>query len=108
MKDWVREVRSDTFGIVDRLKAIDEGYFVVYDKKSHGYEVHNRFQRGNTFALKVPYPSLDARTVTLVRRTRAENAKKLLDEIERENKKREERADKAIIEKAMAEAEELL
>lgn len=78
-------VEHDLFGIAARLRSIDEGYFVVYNRKQRAYEVHNRFQRGSSFALKVPYPCLDARTETLVRRTRVENAKKYLQELEREN-----------------------
>ena len=80
-------IENDLFGIAARLREIDDGYFVVYDKVKHCFEVHNRLQRGDTFALRVPYPSLDARTVTLVRRTRAERAAELLKETERENER---------------------
>ena len=72
-------IEHDLFGIAARLRSIDDGYFVVYNRKQGSYEVHNRFQRGSTFALRVPYPCLDARTETLVRRTRVENAEKLLE-----------------------------
>ena len=61
------------FGICDRLKSIDDGYFVVYDRHRSRFEVHNSRQRGSTFALAVPYASLDARVVELVRKTRVEN-----------------------------------
>ena len=80
-------IENDLFGIAARLREIDDGYFVVYDRAKHCYEVHNRLQRGDTFALRVPYPSLDARTVTLVRRTRAERAAELVRETERENER---------------------
>lgn len=82
-------VENDLFGIAARLRSIDDGYFVVYDKRKHAFEVHNSRQRGNTFALSVPYPCLDVRTEQLVRRTRVENAKRLLEEMERENRRRE-------------------
>ncbi|MCI8458731.1 MAG: hypothetical protein HFE46_03570 [Clostridia bacterium] len=82
-------VENDLFGIAARLRSIDDGYFVVYDKRKHAFEVHNSRQRGNTFALSVPYPCLDVRTERLVRRTRVENAKRLLEEMERENRRRE-------------------
>lgn len=80
-------VENDFFGIAARLRSIDDGYFVVYDKRKHAFEVHNSRQRGNTFALSVPYPCLDVRTERLVRRTRVENAKRLLEEMERENRR---------------------
>ena len=82
-------VENDLFGIAARLRSIDDGYFVAYDKRKHAFEVHNSRQRGNTFALSVPYPCLDVRTERLVRRTRVENAKRLLEEMERENRRRE-------------------
>lgn len=102
-RDTVK-IEGDLFGIVDRLKSIDSGYFVVYDKSRHVFEVHNSRQRGNTYALTVPYPCLDVRTVLLVQRTRAENAQKLLAEMERENRKAEYRQNRDAVEKAMTTA----
>ena len=87
------------FGICRRLKSIDDGYFVLYNKRTHSFEVHNGKQRGDTFSLRIPYPCLDARTVTLVRKTRAENAKRLFEEMERENRKLEKRRIKEAAEK---------
>ena len=76
-------VENDLFGIADRLRAVDEGYFVL--RTDDGFEVHNSLQRGSTFALKVPYPELDERTVRLVRKTRRERFAALLAETERQN-----------------------
>ena len=76
-------VENDLFGIADRLRAIDEGYFVL--RTDDGFEVHNSLQRGSTFALKVPYPELDERKVRLVRKTRRERFAALLAETERQN-----------------------
>ena len=98
-------IEHDLFGIVDRLRSIDDGYFVVYRTDLHRFEVHNSRQRGDTFALSVPYPTLDVRTERLVQRTRAENAEKLLEEMERENRKLEQRQQKAAIEHALAAAQ---
>ena len=99
MRAGAVRVEHDLFGIVDRLRAIDDGYFVVYDKNRSTFEVHHSRQRGDTFALSVPYPSLDERTVRLVRRTRAENAKRLFEEMDRENRKLEKRRIKEAAEK---------
>lgn len=101
-------IESDLFGIVARLKSIDDGYFVVYDKSAHAFEVHNARQRGDTFALRVPYPSLDARTVTHVLRTRSENAKKLLEEMEKSNARAEKLETEKIITNAINNADRIL
>lgn len=78
MKKCAELIENDVFGIAARLKSIDDGYFVLYDKRACAFEVHNVKQRGDTFSLRIPYPCLDARTVTLVLKTRAENAKKVV------------------------------
>lgn len=108
MKQSAVRIEHDLFGIADRLRAIDEGYFVVYDTQKHAFEVHNRSQRGNTYALTVPYPCLDARTVTLVRRTRAENARRLFAEMEEENQKRAAAQARSVAEKAAQATERAL
>lgn len=76
---------GDLFNISARLKEIDKGYFVVYSYKKKRFEVHNRLQRGGSFCLAVPYDRLDARTVELVRKTRAERTEQLLAEAEKHN-----------------------
>ena len=86
-KAELRVLTGDLFDITGRLRAIDADYFVAYNGRLHRYEVHHRRQRGGTFCLAVPYDRLDARTVTLVRRTRAERAAKLLKEYERDNRR---------------------
>lgn len=107
MKGAIR-IENDLFGIADRLKSIDEGYFVVFNTKRGMFEVHNDRQRGSTFSLSIPYPCLDVRTVRLVQRTRAENAKRLFAEMEEENaallRKEQEKAKR----KAERETERLL
>ena len=97
MKKSAVLIENDLFGIAARLRAIDDGYFVVYDRESSSFEVHHRFQCGDTFALKVPYPTLDVRTVNLVQRTRIENREKLLAEMENHNRRLEERESEKII-----------
>lgn len=102
MKPWAVRIDSDLFGIADRLKSIDDGYFIVYDRRKGAYEVHHARQRGDTFALTVPYPCLDERTVKLVRRTRCERAESLMREIEKENERRARLQAKGQIEQAAA------
>ncbi|HEY8443798.1 MAG TPA: hypothetical protein VIL24_03260 [Clostridia bacterium] len=73
-------IEKDLYDIADRLKAIDSGYFVVYDTERKKYEVHNTNNIGNTYCLTVPYGCLDARTIDFVNKTRRERFDKLLEE----------------------------
>ncbi len=108
MKKCAELIENDVFGIAARLKSIDDGYFVLYDKRACAFEVHNVKQRGDTFSLRIPYPCLDARTVTLVLKTRAENAKKLFEEMERENAATERKQNSRVLNSAISSVEEIL
>lgn len=79
-------MEGDLYYIEARLKEIDPDYFLVRSKGR--IEVHNASQP-HTFAFGVPYGALDARTLTLARRSRAERAAEYLLETERENGRRE-------------------
>ena len=63
-------VSNDLYDIARRLKGIDKGYYVVYDKRKRRFEVWHRDSRSITPEVVVPYPELDARTVELVQKTR--------------------------------------
>jgi hypothetical protein len=64
-----RLVKHDMYGIVERLKEIEDGYFVLQDKVTGSYEVHSTLNTGNTYCFTVPYGRLDARTLEYCRRT---------------------------------------
>ena len=81
------KIEKDLFSIADRLKEIDNGYFILFNTVKNCFEVHNEKQGKNTYALTVPYSELDSRTVTLVKSTRREYADNILNEIERSNNK---------------------
>lgn len=93
-----RVVEDDLFGIAARLKSIDDGYFVFLNYKTGRYEVHNKKQRGNTLCL-VCFDRLDERTVRKVRATRAERIRSVLEEMERENARRERATKSAALDK---------
>ena len=82
-----RVIEDDMFGIVRRLKSIDDGYFVFLNYKTGKFEVHNTKNGNNTLCLVLPYDTLDERTVRKVRYTRAERIRSVLERIERENEK---------------------
>lgn len=81
---------TSTYDIPERLKEIDDGYFVVRNHKSEQFEVHNSKQQGNTLALNIPYHELDERTIQLVKSTSREYFQNIFNEIERNNEKLEE------------------
>ena len=97
MKHWLKRIYSDPFDICDRLKSIDEGYYVVYNVKRDKYEVHNFFY-ADTFCFVVPYKSLDSRTIDYCLKTRRQNAKKIFDEIDEQNAKLEAEEKKKLME----------
>ena len=101
-------INSDLFGIGDRLREIDSDYFVAYNGGLCRFEVHHRRQRGDTLALAVPYPALDARTVALAKKTRRENIDKLIKEMDEANRKIEISADKKILDNAKGQLEDEL
>ena len=82
-------IQSDTFYIRERLKEIDESYFLVYNFNKEKFEVHSSDLKGNTYCLTIPYPVLDERTLFLVRKTRSRNVDMLINEMEEENKKKQ-------------------
>ncbi len=79
-------IRDDLFDIVKRIKQIDPKYFVLYNITRKKFEIHYTRSK-NTYELTIPYDGLDARTVDFVLKTRIQNQKKLLEEIENSNKK---------------------
>ena len=83
------EIYSDCQDIVKRLKEIDKDYFVVYNITRKTFELHNRAQEEGTFCLTLPFDCLDARAVEHARKTRVENEEKIIEEIDRENKRLE-------------------
>lgn len=89
-KHWLKKIENDTFDICDRLKSIDEGYFVVFNTKRDRYEVHNSFQR-ETFCFVVPYKQLDSRTIDFCLKTRRQNAAQIFEEIDKHNQDMEKR-----------------
>jgi hypothetical protein len=84
-------IYDDNFFITQRLKDIDESYFVVYNFDKQKYEVHSDAQKGGTYCFTVPFNSLDARTLTYAKKTRVNRRKEIIDEIDRENELREKR-----------------
>ena len=43
-------VEGDLFDITERIREIDESYFILRERKSGRLEVHSREQKGSTLA----------------------------------------------------------
>lgn len=88
MKNLI-QIFTDPFFICQRLKEIDKSYFVMFDLEKKNYQLHSSEQRGNSYCLTFPFDCLDARAVEHARKTRVENEEKIIEEIDRENKRLE-------------------
>lgn len=75
------KIFNDLFDIAWRLKGIDSEYELYYNKTKSRYEIW----AGNVFQIIVPYDKLDARTLEYVCKTRIENYRKLIEEIDNNN-----------------------
>ncbi len=85
------EIKNDAYFISQRLKDIDQSYYLVFNVIKGKYEVHSSRQAGCSYCLTSPYEGLDERLIELTRQTRSENIKHLLAKIDEENAKLEQK-----------------
>ena len=102
MKPYLIKITNDVLDVAAAIEGVSEGNYVVYNKKDMRYEVHNRFNRGNTLSLILPYKELDARAIDLVRKTARHNADALFAEMERHNEALRQAAQKAAVDAALS------
>lgn len=88
---WCELISHDLYGIAERLREIEDGYFVLRNRISGKTEVHSAYNKGPTYCFTVPFDELDARTLEYCKKTRASNTDRILKEIEEHNKKLEEK-----------------
>lgn len=100
---YLTPIKDDLFDVAKRLRQIDANYRLYFNKLLGRFEVHNHAQRGNSLAVVVPYDKLDARTITLVRKTRVENAERLLAKMEKANAKAENDAVSRVVDRCAKE-----
>jgi len=87
-KPWLIHIKNDLYGIAERIRHIDSGYFIVWNVVRKKYEVHNVDTLcPSTYEFTVPYNELDSRTLEYCKETRRENTEKLIAEIEKNNEK---------------------
>lgn len=79
------QITSDVLNISNRIKEIDENYYVLYDTIKGDFEIHNSSQIGSSYCLTIPYNELDERTLNYVRQTQSVNIDEILEKIEQDN-----------------------
>lgn len=65
-------VQKDQYRISDRIREIDDGYFILMDMADGTYEIHNTENDGTTYCFTSPYKGLDKRTLDYCRETAVE------------------------------------
>ena len=99
---------NDVHDIVKRIKAIDSGYYVIYNLTKRRYEVHHRRNHPNTLAVILPYYKLDARAVNYVRETMIERLNIIASEIEATNQRLDIQSERRILSDAEYKARNLV
>lgn len=85
------KIAEDALDVADRIREIDEGYEIYYNRAKNRFEIYKKGERQAV----LPFDELDERTVTYLRKTRIENAEELIEEIDSENLKREQSIERA-------------
>ena len=78
------KIESDVFNIVNRIKEIDNNYFVIYNTNCQKFEIHNSKYK-SSYCLTVPYKNLDVRVIDLLHKTAIRNYDKIVKKIEEDN-----------------------
>lgn len=78
------KIESNVFDILDRIREIDDGYFLIYDTVKNKYELHNLFQC-NTYCLTVPFEVIDEKLIKLIYETNVCHIDNILKDIDNNN-----------------------
>ena len=77
-------IDHDLFGISDRIKDIEDEYFILFDMDRGKYEVHSKANPKDTYCFTVPYKELDARVLEYCRKTHIANNKELMKDLNKQ------------------------
>ncbi len=89
-KPYLRPVYTNVYFIPERLRRIDPNLFVVFNRKTQWYEIHSLANKGDTFALLVPFSELDGRCEEHVKKFDLKrHGKQIFQHIEDQNEKKE-------------------
>lgn len=82
------KLKNTVFNINNRLKSIDNTFYLTFNTRLQRYEVHSSKQK-NSFCFALPYNQLDARVLTYARKTSIKNLTNYLQEIQQHNEQKE-------------------
>jgi len=104
---FMRVVEHDASGAISDLRKYDDTFFVLYNKVSNTFEVHNVENVGSTYCFSMP--ALDGRVVLEARRsdTRNRSIKDLMAEIDKNNEELEKSNRRAFLTECEGRAEEI-
>lgn len=80
------KIESDVFNIVERIREIDDRYYIVFNLNTKKYEVHKNGLK-SSYCLTIPYSQLDKRTIKLIHDTHVRNSDKIIKSMEENNEK---------------------
>ena len=89
------KIESDVHEIVDRIKEIDDGYFIVFNTDKNCFEIHNNKQ-ASTYCLSYPYACLDSSLLSLVCMSNIAYIDNIIDDIDKNNNNLEQKATERI------------
>lgn len=78
------KIESDVFDIIERIKEIDDGYFVLYNTVKNVYELHNSNQP-HTYCLTIPYREIDKKLIDLIYISSIVNIDTIVQDIDKNN-----------------------
>lgn len=78
-------VQSDVYNISERIKAVDERFFIMFNRQTQKFEVHVKGQPATTYGCELPFDTLDARALEYVRKYSAARNRELAREIVEHN-----------------------
>lgn len=93
-------VVTHALDIPERLKELDEGYFVMLNTVTQRFEIWHRGDGEGALECVLPYDALDERAVRHAREHRTERLEQLVGEIEAHNLRIEEKAKRDWLEEA--------
>ena len=93
-------VVSHAMDIPERIRELDEGYFVMFNVKTQRFEIWHRGSGEGLLECVLPYDALDERAVRHIRQHRIERMEQLIREMEEHNARLEEEARKKWLDEA--------
>lgn len=81
------KINNDLFNISARIKNIDSEYEIYFNTKNKKFEVHNKNQKKDKYSSTLPFDRLDNRAINYLNETHIRNATKVIENIEKNNKK---------------------